>query len=51
MLPNVFAIFDSLPKLRSAKLDRNKVKDSVNAEFIRSKGCLTDKKLISLHIK
>ncbi|WP_456309196.1 AMP-binding protein [Serratia proteamaculans] len=51
MLPNVFAIFDSLPKLRSSKLDRNKVKDSVNAEFIRSKGCLTDRKLISLHIK
>ncbi|MNG57166.1 Plipastatin synthase subunit D [compost metagenome] len=51
MIPNIFAIFDSLPKLRSSKLDRNKVKDSVNSEFIRSKVCLTDKKIISLHIK
>lgn len=51
MIPNIFAIFDSLPKLRSSKLDRNKVKNSVNSAFIRSKVCLTDKKLILLHIK
>lgn len=51
MIPNVFAIFDSLPKLRNSKLDRKKVKDSVNSEFVRSKECLVDKKIISLHIK
>ncbi|MCS3402502.1 AMP-binding protein [Pantoea sp. B566] len=51
MIPNVFAIFDSLPKLRSAKLDRSKVKDSVHSAFVRSKGCINDKKIISLHIK
>ncbi|WP_455821035.1 AMP-binding protein [Pseudomonas cerasi] len=51
MTPNVFAIFDALPKLRSSKLDRNKVKDAVKSEFIRSKECLTAKKFILLHIK
>ncbi|OKB66497.1 hypothetical protein BHU62_11500 [Serratia marcescens] len=51
MIPNVFAVFDSLPKLRNSKLDRKKVKDSVNSEFARTRECLADKKLISLHIK
>ncbi len=51
MIPNVFAAFDSLPKLRNSKLDRKQVKDSVNLAFIRSRECLADKKFISLYIK
>ena len=51
MIPNVFALFDSLPKLRNSKLDRNKVKHSVSSEFIRAKQCTADKKFIVLHIK
>ncbi|QJW54945.1 Plipastatin synthase subunit D [Serratia plymuthica] len=51
MIPNIFAIFDSLPKLKSSKLDRNKIKDSVSSELIRSKVSLANNKLISLQIK
>lgn len=51
MIPNVFATFDSLPKLRNSKLDRNKVKNSVNSEFIRARECINDKKFILLYIK
>nr|MBF4349619.1 hypothetical protein [Vibrio anguillarum] len=51
MIPQVFATFDALPKLRNSKLDRNQVKASVNSELTRSKDGFTDKKFISLHIK
>ncbi|VEI20166.1 D-alanine--poly(phosphoribitol) ligase subunit 1 [Serratia plymuthica] len=51
MIPNIFAIFDSLPKLKNSKLDRNKIKDSVSSELIRSKVSLANNKLISLQIK
>jgi D-alanine--poly(phosphoribitol) ligase subunit 1 len=51
MIPQVFATFDALPKLRNSKLDRNQVKASVNSELTRSKDGFTNKKFISLHIK
>ncbi|EKP0303159.1 AMP-binding protein [Aeromonas veronii] len=51
MIPNVFAVFDSLPKLPNSKLDRNKVKHLVSSVFIRAKQNISDKKFILLHIK